>query len=134
MENDLVVIKIRGDDRKRLKVLAAEWGATIPEAVNIVINEWEEGEPARTAKKQSAVSYVIEKNKEDLEELLEDESPKWVCSECGRNYKEDKSEPYCEHARFTGNAYYVGSYLIRGATRDEIIEYRNKKWKEQYGR
>lgn len=125
-----VVIKIYEGDRKRLKVLAAEWDANMPDAFQIVLNEWEEAQ-----KKERVSSYIEEQNKADLEEILPKEETKpYICKVCGRNYKEDRSEPYCEHARFTGNAYYLDKYFIRGATQEEIKEYNKQKWEKQYGK
>lgn len=128
--DEQVVIKIYEGDRKRLKVLAAGWDANMPDAFQIVLNEWEEAQ-----KKERVSSYIEEQNKADLEEILPKEEAKpYVCKVCGRNYKEDRSEPYCEHVRFTGNAYYLDKYFIRGATQEEIKEYNKQKWEKQYGK
>lgn len=134
MENDLVVIKIHKDDRKRLKVLGAEWGATLPDTIQIILDEWGVAEATRekAEKKAEVNSYIVERNKADLEELMQD--PPYICKQCGRNYKEDKSEPYCEHVKFTGNAYFLDKYFIRGATMEETKEYNERRWKEKYGK
>lgn len=124
---------------------AARLGTSMPDAVEWVLDMVEQYQKKEYAEEYD---YIGERNKADLEELLEDaesvesvESPEpeepvsqWVCQKCGRDYRVDKEEPYCEHVKFTGNAYYLGHKLIRAASQAETLAYNKKRRKELYGK
>ena len=135
MEQEQVVIKVYKEDRTKLKVLAARMGVSIPGAINSVLEEWERMKQ-QEYKQEYTNNYIDSRNQNDLEDLLEEAEPKmspWVCAECGRDYRVDKSEPYCPHVKFTGNAYYLKDKLIRAASQAETLAYNEKARKEKYG-